>query len=139
MKEAPPSIMVIASGNLPACITMRPLNVTRMPTATMNGLTVGKGMGMPSSLAVLRSVSSCIGTACALLIDAASACECSMPAIVPGALRSHRGYREVTSGICAKLYSGGGDGIDHSSVGAPHGSLPARVPCFLLQKKLKAN
>ena len=33
-----------------------------------------------------------------------------------GALTSHSGRRDVTRGMRAKLYSGGGDGIDHSSV-----------------------
>src|SRR5437762_102873 len=45
-----------------------------------------------------------------------------------GDLRSQSGYRDVTVGITAKLYSGGGEGIDHSSVGPPQGSLPAGGP-----------
>src|ERR1041385_8776287 len=40
----------------------------------------------------------------------------------------HSGSRLSTRGIDAKLYDGGGDGIAHSSVAPPHGSLPAGGP-----------
>jgi hypothetical protein len=49
---------------------------------------------------------------------------------------SHSGYLLVTVGIFAKLYSGGGLGIDHSSVPASHGLGPAIAPVFRLLKKL---
>src|SRR5579863_3384705 len=45
-----------------------------------------------------------------------------------GCLMSHSGRRLFTSGSCAKLYSGGGDAVLHSSVHASHGSLPAFFP-----------
>src|SRR5208337_488929 len=45
-----------------------------------------------------------------------------------GCFKSHSGRRLRTTGIMAKLYSGGGDAVDHSSVQASHGSLPAAFP-----------
>src|SRR5580693_5048696 len=45
-----------------------------------------------------------------------------------GCFKSHSGRRLFTSGIVAKLYSGGGEVVDHSSVHASHGSLPATFP-----------
>ncbi len=42
-----------------------------------------------------------------------------------GCFRSHSGRRLRTTGSVAKLYSGGGDVVDHSSVQASHGSSPA--------------
>ena len=41
---------------------------------------------------------------------------------------SHQSSRSCTFGISAKLYSGGGDGIDHSRVRPSHGSAPASSP-----------
>src|SRR5437588_10867433 len=41
---------------------------------------------------------------------------------------SHSGWRLATTGIDAKLYSGGGDVVAHSSVSASHGSGPAGFP-----------
>src|SRR5262249_29444861 len=45
-----------------------------------------------------------------------------------GCFRSHSGRLLRTSGSVAKLYSGGGDVVAHSSVQASHGSLPATWP-----------
>src|SRR6266852_4753877 len=45
-----------------------------------------------------------------------------------GCLRSHSGRRLRTVGITAKLYSGGGELVDHSSVHASQGSFPAALP-----------
>src|SRR5258708_18307651 len=45
-----------------------------------------------------------------------------------GCFRSHNGRLLRTSGRTAKLYSGGGDDVAHSSVHASHGSLPAGSP-----------
>src|ERR1700692_4900898 len=45
-----------------------------------------------------------------------------------GCLRSQSGRRLMTTGILAKLYSGGGEVVDHSSVQASQGSLPADSP-----------
>src|SRR5262245_22780687 len=45
-----------------------------------------------------------------------------------GCLRSQSGRRLLTTGIAAKLYGGGGDVVDHSSVHASHGSFPAGLP-----------
>src|SRR5260370_600669 len=45
-----------------------------------------------------------------------------------GCLRSQSGRRLLTVGITEKLYAGCGEGIDHSSVQASHGSLPAVLP-----------
>src|SRR3954447_8253850 len=47
-------------------------------------------------------------------------------------LRCHQSSRASTTGTSAKLYSGGGDGIDHSSDRASHGSFPAITPRLLL-------
>ncbi len=38
------------------------------------------------------------------------------------------GSTERTRGTTSKLFSGGGDWVNHSSVLAFHGSLPARLP-----------
>src|SRR6185503_1037885 len=43
-------------------------------------------------------------------------------------LMSQRGRRLLTVGISAKLYSGGGELVDHSSVQASQGSFPAGRP-----------
>src|SRR5215468_9372865 len=40
----------------------------------------------------------------------------------------HQSSRASTTGISAKLYSGGGDGIDHSSERPSHGSDDAIAP-----------
>ena len=40
------------------------------------------------------------------------------------------GSTERTRGITSKLFSGGGDGVNHSSVFAFHGSGPATRPFF---------
>src|SRR5262245_5847333 len=45
-----------------------------------------------------------------------------------GCFKSHSGRRLRTSGKDSKLYSGGGDVVDHSSVQASQGSSPAGAP-----------
>src|SRR5580692_11352978 len=45
-----------------------------------------------------------------------------------GCLRSQSGRRLLTTGSVAKLYSGGGEVVNHSSVHASHGSFPAGSP-----------
>src|SRR5260370_39506731 len=45
-----------------------------------------------------------------------------------GCLRSQSGRRLLTVGMTEKLYAGGGEGVDHSSVQASQGSLPAGSP-----------
>src|SRR5271155_5295588 len=45
-----------------------------------------------------------------------------------GCFMSHSGRRLVATGSVAKLYDGGGEGVDHSSVHASHGSFPASFP-----------
>jgi hypothetical protein len=56
----------------------------------------------------------------------------SFPSYCPsgssGCFRSHSGRRLWTVGIASKLYDGGGDAVDHSSVQASHGSSPAGRP-----------
>src|SRR5687767_12112251 len=101
------------------CVVIRPQNISTIPNATMSGLMVLYGRMMPSSVAVFPSTR--------------FARALSMSASFP----SHNGYLLVTVGIFAKLYSGGGLGIVHSSVPAPHGSAPAIAPAFRLRKKLK--
>src|SRR5580692_4308258 len=58
-----------------------------------------------------------------------------------GCFRSHSGRRLATTGSLAKLYTGGGDGVDHSSVHASHGSAPAVSPrkyeCTMLYTKIR--
>src|SRR5436190_1175429 len=44
----------------------------------------------------------------------------------------HQSSRASTTGISAKLYSGGGDEIDHSSERPSHGSSPAILPRLVL-------
>src|SRR5262245_14089053 len=45
-----------------------------------------------------------------------------------GCYKSHSGRRLRTSGKVSKLYSGGGEVVDHSSVQASQGSSPAGSP-----------
>src|SRR5580658_1751648 len=45
-----------------------------------------------------------------------------------GCFRSHRVRRLSTTGTVRKLYGGGGELVDHSSVQASQGSFPALVP-----------
>src|SRR5215471_4251091 len=45
-----------------------------------------------------------------------------------GCFRSHSGRRLATTGSIAKLYAGGGELVDHSSVQASQGSFPAGAP-----------
>src|SRR5215475_5637135 len=45
-----------------------------------------------------------------------------------GCFKSHNGRRLATTGTAAKLYAGGGELTDHSSVQASQGSLPALAP-----------
>src|SRR6185436_13633491 len=113
-----------------------PENMMMMPAATKRGLIVGSGIGMPSSFAVRRSVSRCTGFASASFsCSVHPPCVCGISDVRSGCVRSHNGYRDSTSGISAKLYSGGGDGIDHSSVAASHGLSGAMGPLDLLRKK----
>src|SRR5271155_2179620 len=56
-----------------------------------------------------------------------------------GCLMSQRGRRLKTTGIVAKLYSGGGELVDHSRVHASQGSFPAIGPLNLDQNKLATN
>src|SRR4029077_9911184 len=97
---------------------MSPQNMMMRPSATNSGLMVLYGITIPKSAGVLPS------------------CELKRASSRSTSLPSHSGYLLVTVGILAKLYSGGGLGIDHSSVPAPHGLGPAISPRFLLTKKL---
>src|SRR5271156_1087308 len=45
-----------------------------------------------------------------------------------GCLRSQSGRRLLTTGIAAKLYTAGGESVDHSRVHASHGSIPDFFP-----------
>src|ERR1700674_1742586 len=99
-------------------VVMRPQNMTIRPSATSSGLIVLYGITIPSSAAVFPS--------CELIL--ALSWSTSFP--------SQSGYLLVTVGIFAKLYSGGGLGMLHSSVPAPQGFEPAISPRFLLTKKL---
>src|SRR5437773_2212636 len=56
-----------------------------------------------------------------------------------GCLISHSGRRLMTTGIRAKLYSGGGELVDHSSVHASQGSLPAIWRLTSDRSKLNTN
>src|SRR5271169_533693 len=56
-----------------------------------------------------------------------------------GCLRSQSGRRLLTTGVTAKLYSGGGEVVDHSSVHASHGSFPAGSPFKSDQARLATN
>src|SRR5258705_7093094 len=51
----------------------------------------------------------------------------------------HSGSRLSTRGITVKLYTGGGDGIAHSSVAPFHGSLPATSPRRRLHHRFTRN
>src|SRR5262245_4207637 len=54
----------------------------------------------------------------------------SLPSSSSVYLRCQKSSRPSTSGTSAKLYSGGGDEVDHSSVRPSHGSSPATSPCL---------
>src|SRR5580700_11700851 len=56
-----------------------------------------------------------------------------------GCLMSQRGRRLLTTGMAAKLYSGGGELVDHSSVHASQGSLVQTGPLTRDQSKLQTN
>src|SRR6476620_664009 len=56
-----------------------------------------------------------------------------------GCFRSHSGRRLFTAGRVAKLYSGGGELVDHSRVHASQGSLLASLPLKNDQSRLAAN
>src|SRR5271169_2272291 len=56
-----------------------------------------------------------------------------------GCFKSHSGRRLRTSGIVAKLYSGGGDAVAHSSVQASQGSLLAVFPLKYDQTRFNTN
>src|SRR5260370_41148651 len=56
-----------------------------------------------------------------------------------GCLMSQSGRRLLTTGIVAKLYSGGGELVDHSSVHASQGSFPAASPLTSDLSKLNPN
>src|SRR6202047_2670743 len=56
-----------------------------------------------------------------------------------GCLMSQSGRRLLTTGIVAKLYSGGGEVVDHSSVHASQGSAPAGSPFRSDHKRLPTN
>src|SRR5437773_1900958 len=53
-----------------------------------------------------------------------------------GCFKSHNGRRLRTSGRVSKLYSGGGELVDHSSVHASRGSLPATAPYLSDRRRL---
>src|ERR1700688_1375656 len=56
-----------------------------------------------------------------------------------GCLISQSGRRLLITGIVAKLYSCGGELVDHSSVHASQGSLPAGSPLTSDHSKLNTN
>src|SRR5262245_8035683 len=56
-----------------------------------------------------------------------------------GCLMSQRGRRLLTVGISAKLYSGGGELVAHSSVQASQGSFPAGGPLRAERSRLKTK
>src|SRR5690242_3527191 len=111
-------IRVAAPIAMSALVQIRPQNITTSPSATKSGLIVLYGMMMPSSSAVLP------------------VCELMRALSWSASLPSPNGQRDVTVGILAKLYSGGGLGIVHSRVPAPHGFEPAISPLRRLLKKL---
>src|ERR1041385_8102084 len=49
---------------------------------------------------------------------------------------SHTAFGPLTTGRCRKLYAGGGEATDHSSVSAFHGFAPAATPPRRLTRKL---
>src|ERR1700678_3997120 len=51
-------------------------------------------------------------------------------------LRIHHASRPRICGMVAKLYAGGGDGVDHSRLRPSHGSAGARSPLISLLKML---
>jgi hypothetical protein len=87
----------------------------RAPAPTESGSVVGGGSEIPGA--------------------AGSA---TVPTLLDAAPTSRRmsfiGSTERTRGTTSKLFSGGGDGTNHSSVFPFQGSLPARLPRFRLRR-----
>src|SRR5271154_1687810 len=69
-------------------------------------------------LAAMATRCCSIGISCCCLFQSGSS----------GCLMSHNGRQLFTVGSVAKLYSGGGDAVDHPSVQASQGSFPANLP-----------
>ena len=62
------------------------------------------------------------------------------PACCPAPLATSRrmsfiGSADADGGMTSKLFAGGGDWVNHSSVFPCHGSLPARLP-FLIERMM---
>src|SRR5581483_1315634 len=118
---------------------------------TPNAMTIGQYDGLGRWMC-LGCSPACSATAVAAGAPPALACSprcpaatsapppppCPCPPSTPY-FSSHNGRALNTVGMRSKLCSGGGDGIDHSSVAASHGSSPATAPKRTLRKKLYRN
>src|SRR5689334_14208498 len=119
-----------------AALMSSPTKNNAIPTAATNGTYVSCGISITASGCELspstKGVSRSIVPTAPRLRSAGS----SSDSTTGGGCSSHSGCRLVTIGISAKLNSGGGEVVAHSSESAFHGSSPARGPRFTLQTKL---
>src|SRR5271154_3763324 len=106
---------------------MSPRPIMPTPRLSTSGKIDGAGMWMRSTSGT--SASGCEG-ACPDMY-AATPREPARPY-----LRIHHASRPRICGIVAKLYAGGGDGVDHSRLRPSHGSAGARSPVAMLLKML---
>src|SRR5688500_5920664 len=98
--------------------------MTGRPNEATSGKYDGDGMWMPCPLCA--AVSACSwAPACS-----AVAMRTRRPSSSSLYLRCQKSSTECTVGISAKLYSGGGDGIDHSNDRPSHGSAGASTRRF---------
>src|ERR1700722_3436580 len=106
---------------------IRPSPIIPTPRLITSGKIEGAGMWMcPSAVALACG---CDG-ACPDM-SAATPREPARPYF-----RIHHASRPRICGIVAKLYAGGGDGVDHSRLRPSHGSAGARSPLIRLLKML---
>src|SRR5438477_12708009 len=96
-----------------------------IPEAAISGKYDGDGMCIEWT-----STSSC--ASCAAPAGTAT----GTPSAFSTYFRCHQSSTLWTVGTTAKLYSGGGEGIDHSRVRPSHGSAPASSPRVVLEMKL---
>src|SRR5919205_2853614 len=101
---------------------MKPESTMKTPSATTTGQYDGRGMWISCG------ISSGAGIHC-------RGVEAGWPDASCGYFSAQKASRPSTGGITAKLYSGGGDVVAHSSEEPSQGSLPATSPWIRLCTK----
>src|SRR5437764_11730431 len=104
-------------------------NRTPTATAAMNGHRLAAGIGSRRS-----------GVAATTVVSSISFSSTRSPVTTGSApSASHKGVRLSTTGMCAKLYGGGGEEVAHSRVDAPHGFGGAMAPRYSDMIQLHTN